>query len=262
MRLSTATLFPTSLVLLQYFETIFAQTTSALTLSTFQPINGFSNACTKAYNTPLTDCSNADFSGQGCSAKCIGFLDNLTNLLTTTCVGTSAYPNTLIGIFLAGNGTRTLCSNAEGSSSSSNNGNGYGQGGGQSGVPVQSTGIEVSASTTSTSTSSSSTSSSTPQAAATSSTTTIVATTIGPESTTTSIAVVGITVAPESTLDASTSTSHSKSPTSSSSTSTSTGNGNGGGTPLDIESSACREAKVRVWVFALFVGLASVTCLL
>ena len=271
MRLSTAALFPTALVLLLFPQVILAQASSALTLSIFQAINGFSDACTKAYNTPLTDCSNADFSGRGCSAKCIGFLDNLTNLLTTTCVGTSAYPNTLIGLFLMGDGVHTICSNAEASPSASNGGNGHGQGGQSGAPPVQSAGIEVSTSTTttstttstsiSTSTSSSSTTSSTPQAAATTSTTTVVPTTVTPEPTTTSVAVVETTVVPAAPSDSSTSTSITKSSTSSSSTSTSTGNGNGGGTPLDVGSSACRDAAVSVWLFALLAGLAGVTWL-
>ena len=293
MRLSTTALFPTALVLLPFPRVILAQASSALTLSIFQPINGFSDACTKAYNTPLTDCSNADFSGRGCSAKCIGFLDNLTNLLTTTCRGTSAYPTTLIGLFLMGNGVHTVCSNAEASPSASNGGNGYGQGGQNGAPPVQSASIEVTTSTTTSSTttttsisssSSSSTSSttsstpqaattskttkviptttSTPKAAATTSTTTVVPITVTPEPTTTSVAVVETTVVPASPSDSSTGTSHTTSSTASSSRSTSTGNGNGGGTPLDVGSSACRDAAVSVWLFALLGGLAGVTWLL
>ena len=293
MRLSTAALFPTALVLLSFPRVILAQASSAPTLSTLQAINGFSDACTKAYNTPLTDCSNADLAGRGCSAKCIGFLDNLTNLLTTSCLGTSSYPNTLIGMFLRGVGVHTICSNAEASPSASNGGNGHGQEGQSGAPPVQSAGIEVSTSTTTTSTttttsisssSSSSissttsstsqaaatsatmivvpTTSSTPRAAATTSTTTVVPTTVTPEPTSTSVAVVETTVVPAAPSDTSTSTSQTKSSTSSSSTSTSTGNGNGGGTPLDIGSSACRDAAVSVWLFALLAGLAGVTWLL
>ena len=281
MRVSTDTLFPTALVLIYFLRAISAQATSALTLTTFQPINGFSVACTKAYNTPLTDCSNSDFSGQGCSAKCIGFLDSLTNLLTSTCVGTSASPNTLIGLFFIGKGAETLCSNSGGTSSSSGDGNGYAQGGGQTGAPIVQS-VVIVASTLSTSTAStSSTIPSITLAAATSSTTTTVPNSVTPEPTTTSIAVVGITVTPqspsdastsvvvvgttvtpESPSDASTSSSNTKSSTSSSSTSTTTSNGNGGGTPLDIESWACRDAAVSLWLFALITGSAGVIWLL
>ena len=263
MRLSTATPLRTALVLFCVLQPI-----AALSLTTFQQINGFSTVCTNAYNTPLTDCSNSDFDGQGCSAKCIGFLDSLTNAMEEACAGTIAYPNTLIGLFFRGEGVQTLCPNAGGSSSASGGGNGYGQSGGQNGAigpAVQSTAREASTSTTSTSstTSSSTTStSSTPQAAVTSLTTTIVPTTVTPEPTTTSVAVVGITVTPESSSDASTSTSHTESSTSSPGTSTSTSNGNGGGTPLDIGSSACHDAAVSVWLFALIAGSAGAVWLL
>lgn len=265
MRPSTATPFSTALV--QFY---FLQAISALTLSTFQQINGFSDVCTNAYNTPLTDCSNSDFAGNGCSAKCIGFLDSLTNALEEACAGTSAYPNTLIGLFFRGEGVQTMCPNAGGSSSASGGGNGYGQSGGQNGgngAAMQSTVGEASAPTTSASTSSTTSSSttstsSTPQVAVTSSTTTVVPTTVTPEPTTTSIAVVGTTVKPESPSDSSTSTSHTKSSTSSAGTSTSTSNDNGGGTPLDVGSPACHDAAVNVWLFALLAGSAGAIWLL
>lgn len=268
MRLSTATPFSTALVLIH-----FLQATFALTLTTLQPINGFNAACTNAYNTPLTDCSNSDFAGKGCSVKCVGFLDSLTTALNETCAGTSAYPNTLIGLFFDGLGVQTICSTANGDSNPGGGRVELGQAGGQDGaIGSQSAAREASVATTSTitiSTTSSATTSTTPQAAApsstttvvttpqaaaTSSTTTVVPTTVTPEPTTTSVAVVGTTVAPESPSDALTSTSHTKSSTSVSSTSTSTSNDNGGGTPLDIGSSGCHNATVRVWLFALLAG--------
>ncbi|CAF9925375.1 hypothetical protein IMSHALPRED_006457 [Imshaugia aleurites] len=259
----------TALVLIHFFQTIFA-----LTLTTFQPINGFDLACTNTYNTPLTDCSASDFSGGGCSAKCIGFLDSLTTSLNDVCAGTSAYPNTLIGLFFDGEGVQTLCPNTNGGSSSGGGGSGSASSGGQNGAySIQSvvgeTGISTTSSSTSTTTSSSTpqaaattSTSSTPQAAATSSTTTIVPTTVTPESTTTSIAVVGTTITPESSSDTSTHTSHTKSSTTSSSTSTSTSNGNGGGTPLDIGSSACHDVAVSPWLFALLSASAGLAWLL
>ena len=264
MRLSTKTAFSTVLALFYVLQAI-----SALTLTTFQSINGFSDVCTNAYNTPLTDCSNSDFDGQGCSAKCIGFLDSLTTALGEACAGTTAYPNTLIGLFFRGEGVQTMCPNAVGSPAASAVGYAYGQSGGQNGAngPVmQSTTEEASLPTTSTSTSSTTsssttTTSSTPQVALTSSTTTVVPTTITPEPTTTSIAVVGVTVTPESLSDASTSSSHTKSSTSSPGTPTSTSNDNGG-TPLDVGSSACHDAAVNIWLFALLAGSAGAIWLL
>ena len=263
MRLSSATPISTTLLLISSLRAI-----SALTLSNFQQINGFSAACTNAYNTPLTDCINSDFTGRGCSTRCVGFLDSLTNTLEAECLGQSAYENTLIGLFLAGQGVQTLCSNVGGSSSSSG-GNGVQSAVGAASASITSTSTSSSTSsssipsyTTSTSTSStplaaaSSSSTTIVPAAATSSTTTIVPTTVTPEPTSTSVAVVGTTVTPESPSYTSTSTSHTKSSTSTSSTSTSTGGGNGGGTPLVIGSSASHDAAVSVWLLALLAGSA------
>ncbi|KAM0805120.1 hypothetical protein BDR22DRAFT_833607 [Usnea florida] len=287
MRPSTAPRFPTALVFGILLATISAQV-DALTLSDKQPINGFDAACTNAYNTPLTDCSNSDFAGQGCSNKCIGFLDSLQTTMMASCAGTSAYDNTLIGLFLAGQGVHTLCSNVpSGGTSSSGSGAGNGQSEAQAGASViedqsavgdtststtsTSTSISTTASTSTTSTSfapvvvatSSTSTSSSPQAAATSSTTTVVPITVAPEPTTTSVAVVATTVMPASPADTSTGTSHTKSSTSTSSTSTSTDNGNGGGTPLDIGSSAaCHGAGLSSWLFFFLAGSAGVIWLL
>lgn len=117
MRLSTALPFFNALILVYLLPAI-----SALTLTNFQQISGFNTACTNAYNTPLTDCSTSDFAGQGCSAKCIGFLDDLTTTLLYACSGTSVYPNTLIGLFFHNEGVQTLCSNAGNRTSSSDGG--------------------------------------------------------------------------------------------------------------------------------------------
>lgn len=94
-------------------------TLNALTLSDFQPINGFSAQCTQTYNTPLQGCTKSDFqSGHPCSTDCITFLEALTEMLNTNCKGTSAFPNTLIGLFFSQQGTSTLCPNVLGSSGS------------------------------------------------------------------------------------------------------------------------------------------------
>ena len=94
-------------------------TIHALTLSDFQPINGFSAQCTQSYNTPLQGCTQSDFqSDHSCSANCITFLEALTKMLNTDCKGISAFPNTLIGLFFSQQGTSTLCPNVLGTSGS------------------------------------------------------------------------------------------------------------------------------------------------
>ena len=89
---------------------------AAISLTDFQPIKGFSQQCTQAYGTPLTGCSSSDFQKKGCSLDCINFLEALTKILNTECKGTTAFPNTLIGLFFSQQGTSTLCPNVLGTS--------------------------------------------------------------------------------------------------------------------------------------------------
>lgn len=99
---------------------ILLRTIKAITLTQFQPISGFTDQCTKAYNTPLSACSTSDFqSGGSCSTGCISFLQQLTQVINTQCKGISAFPNTLIGLFFAHEGVSTLCPNSVGSSGGS-----------------------------------------------------------------------------------------------------------------------------------------------
>lgn len=96
-------------------------TVNAISLADFQPINGFSDQCTQAYNTQLQGCSQSDFhnGGSHCSTECIAYLTALTKILNQDCAGTSALPNTLMGLFFIQRGTATLCPNVLGSSSNS-----------------------------------------------------------------------------------------------------------------------------------------------
>ncbi|KAL9594748.1 MAG: hypothetical protein Q9219_006860 [cf. Caloplaca sp. 3 TL-2023] len=85
-----------------------------LSLSELQPIAGFSDACTAAYNTPLTPCTISDFyEGATCSAQCIAFLEAMTKLLNDDCRGTTAFPNTLIGMFFQKTAVKRLCPNVD-----------------------------------------------------------------------------------------------------------------------------------------------------
>ena len=86
---------------------------TAVDLSQFQQINGFSPACTSAYNTPIPGCKPSDFSSNGpCSEACIAGLQTITNLLNSACAGTQADPSSLIGHFFQGTGVTALCPNA------------------------------------------------------------------------------------------------------------------------------------------------------
>ncbi|KAL8716619.1 MAG: hypothetical protein Q9225_006064 [Loekoesia sp. 1 TL-2023] len=83
-------------------------------LSQLQPIAGFSDACTQAYNTPFTACSISDFYEEAtCSAQCIAFLEGMTKLLNDDCKGITAFPNTLIGMFFQKTAVKKLCPNVE-----------------------------------------------------------------------------------------------------------------------------------------------------
>ncbi|KAI4170628.1 MAG: hypothetical protein LQ343_004860 [Gyalolechia ehrenbergii] len=81
-------------------------------LSDLQPIAGFSDVCTQAYDSPLTDCTIADFYvGATCSPKCIAYLEAITKLLNDECRGITAFPDTLIGMFFQKTAIKKLCPN-------------------------------------------------------------------------------------------------------------------------------------------------------
>ncbi|KAI4204486.1 MAG: hypothetical protein LQ350_001036 [Teloschistes chrysophthalmus] len=89
-------------------------------LSQLQPIAGFSDACTEAYNTPLTDCTISDFyRASSCSPQCVASLEARTIQLNKECRGTTAFPNTLIGMFFQKTAVEKLCATVEASPNSS-----------------------------------------------------------------------------------------------------------------------------------------------
>lgn len=242
--------------------TLFTSLTTAITLTTFQPISGFSTACDNAYNTPLDGCSASGFSTGDCSMACISFLDALTKVLNADCAGTNAFPNTLIAAFFNGQGTETLCPNVQsgGGSGSAESGTSaattsipavLGHQGGEASAATYATysfsAVPPTTSVASTTTSSSSTShsssaSDTADIAATTTRTTFAQTTVTPEATQ--------SINPS--LSSSTSSS-----AKSKSTSNSSGNNGGGGTILDVGSNAsCHNAKIEAWVLFLLAGSA------
>ena len=91
----------------------YARTPEAVSLPQFQPIFGFSDACTRAYNTLIPGCTPSDFNKNGpCSADCINGLQVISALINSACQGTVADPATLIQLFLEGKGVVALCPNA------------------------------------------------------------------------------------------------------------------------------------------------------
>ncbi|KAL8751299.1 MAG: hypothetical protein Q9199_006512 [Rusavskia elegans] len=94
-------------------------TLAHFSLSKLQPISGFSDACTKVYDTPLTDCALSDFyQGNTCSSGCVTFLGDLTARLNEECKGITALPNTLIGMFFNGTAIQQLCGGTQGTTDS------------------------------------------------------------------------------------------------------------------------------------------------
>ena len=245
----------------------------AVTLSQFQPINGFSQACVNAYNTPLAGCTAADFEQGYCSSNCIAFLEALTRILNVECGGTSAYPNTLIGSFFSNQGTSTLCPNVL----SENGGSDRSLTGGAGQPSTYTLGMYT---PTSTYTPISFTTATLPLLSAAPSqpslSTSSVSSSSSAPTTTTQIAVVNTTVAPSmpSPTPSPSSTDHSRTKgsstsststnTASTSTATSGGGGNGGGTPLDVASSSWSNpnARIEIWILGLLVGSVGLALLL
>ena len=253
---STATLLLPLLYLL-------LATASAISLADFQPINGFSSSCTKAYNTPMKDCSTSDFGdGASCSTQCIAFLEALTDVLNQQCKGTSALPSTLMGLFYISRGTSALCRNVVGPSTDSGNGSdeqdtGTTKGYSKNTAYVTSTSRraaatssqeEVDQSTSTSYTSAAPTASttdrdsSTSSYSSTSSTSTSVPTT---KITSTVTSTSTQTANPSTTHTSSSSTSHTHTSSAAAQTTTSSNNG-GGGTILDIGSAAPPNARTPI----------------
>ena len=112
MRLRRKVAFRPLLLLLSVPTLSQASSSSSISLSQFQQIYGFSATCTAAYNTDIPGCTASDFtSNNPCSINCISGLEAISALLNSACQGTEADPNTLIGLFFAGNGVSALCPN-------------------------------------------------------------------------------------------------------------------------------------------------------
>ncbi|KAL8705422.1 MAG: hypothetical protein Q9201_001446 [Fulgogasparrea decipioides] len=90
------------------------QSLAQFSLNQLQPIAGFSDACTKAYNKPFDACNLSDFyEGSTCSPQCVEDLEAMTDFLNKECKGLTAFPNTLIGMFFKKTAVEKLCSSVE-----------------------------------------------------------------------------------------------------------------------------------------------------
>ena len=272
MRLSIATLFRGAL-----FSQLLHVTASFITLSQRQQISGFSTACSNAYDTPLTKCSESDFEKGNCSLACVALLEEVSALINTECEGTKTYANTLIGLFFKQAGVAALCPNAkvsDGSSSSSGGNSASSSGGGQ--MTQTTAAIHTSSATptemaqcTKTKASTTKQNAQTTTAAASSSTTSsllkstvfntpaAVRPTINSASTLTQSGLAGLRSSVAVASVATTSTSSSVKPKGTNRQDQNDRNGNSGsngGTPFDITSSSS-SSPVSIWMLVWALGL-------
>ncbi len=259
MRASLSALSSVSLLLTSSIRAI-----GAITLDQYQPINGFSQVCVNAYNTPLSGCTASELKSRSCSTTCIAFLEALTQVLNSECGGASALPNTLIGSFFKNEGTSTLCPNVLDGSGGTNDAS-------TSVVAQASASTSTLYSSASTTSQASYTSETLPLLSAAPSqsfvSTSTTSTTANAATTATQIAVVNTTVSPQSpslqSSPSSTAGPHTETPTSNDSKTTSGGGGGDGGSPLDVASSAAsHNGKIEAWVLGLMAGSAGLALLL
>lgn len=243
-------------------------------LSDLQPIAGFSDACTQAYETPFTECTLSDFYvGSTCSPQCIAYLEALTTLLNDECRGIIAYPNTLIGMFFKKTAIKKLCPNVgvttitpagagQGSSPEPTAGSGDSvaaftqvsvtpAGPSQISIEVTSTTSEAETTTAASSTLSTSTTPST------SSTTTSVVVALNPAFSGSAVNGGSASASSPTTGGPSSSGTEQASPTAGSQTTNggAQGNNNGdGGTVLDAASMADRGARAATWLLLTSIG--------
>ena len=92
----------------------FALLSSAgITLSNFQAIVDFSNACTSAYNTPIQNCDGnlfAPFNNHvACSSNCYNELNSLVSTIQSACQTAGVIPNTVMAHAFQGDLAQWMC---------------------------------------------------------------------------------------------------------------------------------------------------------
>ncbi|KAI9746894.1 MAG: hypothetical protein M4579_007565, partial [Chaenotheca gracillima] len=87
-------------------------TTTAISLSSFQPISSTNPSCLKAYNAQIPTCVASDFTnGAPCTQKCITSLLKVQNIVEDACKGIAGPKDSLLGTVLTGKMVVTLCPN-------------------------------------------------------------------------------------------------------------------------------------------------------
>lgn len=86
-------------------------TTTAVSLADFKPkIPSLPARCETVYRYPIEECVPEDFQGDNaCSDRCQSALEDLVPFVDRECAGVRVGADTIIGIFLAGNGVTRLC---------------------------------------------------------------------------------------------------------------------------------------------------------
>ncbi|KAK8162317.1 hypothetical protein BKA80DRAFT_309877 [Phyllosticta citrichinensis] len=101
-------LFPALLVLL------LATLARTASLADFTPrVTGLTGKCLITYRKSISGCSGDDFqTAANCSARCIAGLADIAAQVARDCNDADVDNDSIIAIFLAGQGPSTLCSNA------------------------------------------------------------------------------------------------------------------------------------------------------
>ncbi|KAK8248755.1 hypothetical protein IWZ00DRAFT_545310 [Phyllosticta capitalensis] len=112
-------MFANSLLLPALLVILFALLARAASLADFKPrVSDLTGKCFITYHKSISGCSGADFTSGNCSAKCIDGLVDLAPTVKEDCSDAGVDNNSIIGIFLAGQGPSILCPNAASAASS------------------------------------------------------------------------------------------------------------------------------------------------
>ena len=92
---------------------LLSTTITAISLADFKPkIPALPARCETVYRYPVKECVPEDFQGDNaCSDRCQGAIQALVPYVDRECAGVRVGADTIIGIFLAGNGVDRLCPN-------------------------------------------------------------------------------------------------------------------------------------------------------
>lgn len=111
---------------LRLFDLLFlASAASAVSLSSFKLIssNGLPLACVIAYNTPISGCTNNDFTtGNTCSSTCIEGIETTEALINSACDQVDPGDNTILILAMNGRLVDALCPNNGGGGNNGGNG--------------------------------------------------------------------------------------------------------------------------------------------